>query len=101
MDKKERIAKELQILEKEYHNTTTALNYGSPFQLLISTMLAAQSTDVRVNIVTKDFFVKLMLPLKKSIVQAKYSGEVGYSTDVQYRSIGGMYSSVTWPLLPL
>lgn len=46
----------LRILEKEYGNTTTALEYGTPFQLLVSTMLAAQSTDVRVNIVTKDLF---------------------------------------------
>jgi endonuclease III len=56
MRKKERIAKILELLEKEYKDTTTALNYKSPFQLLIATMLAAQSTDVRVNIVTKDFF---------------------------------------------
>ena len=46
----------LQILEEVYGNTTTALKYNTPFQLLISTMLAAQSTDVRVNIVTKDLF---------------------------------------------
>lgn len=43
-------------LEKIYGGTETALNYQTPFQLLISTMLAAQSTDVQVNIVTKDLF---------------------------------------------
>lgn len=43
-------------LKEHYKDTTTALNFSSPFQLLISTMLAAQSTDVRVNIVTKDLF---------------------------------------------
>lgn len=43
-------------LEEMYKDTETALNYGSPFQLLVSTMLAAQSTDVRVNIVTGPFF---------------------------------------------
>ena len=46
----------LKILEHHYGYTTTALKYGTPFQLLISTMLAAQSTDVRVNIVTKELF---------------------------------------------
>jgi endonuclease-3 len=46
----------LQILEDTYRETTTALNFTTPFQLLVSTMLAAQSTDVRVNIVTKDLF---------------------------------------------
>lgn len=46
----------LDILEITYGGTSTALNFGTPFQLLVSTMLAAQSTDVRVNIVTKDLF---------------------------------------------
>ncbi len=46
----------LNLLKKNYNHTTTALNFKTPFQLLISTMLAAQSTDVRVNIVTKDLF---------------------------------------------
>jgi len=50
------IKKVLELLEFEYSETTTALDYGTPFQLLISTMLAAQSTDKRVNIVTKDLF---------------------------------------------
>lgn len=58
MKKKERIAKVLELLESAYKDTTTALDYGSPFQLLVSTMLAAQSTDVRVNIVTKKIFAK-------------------------------------------
>jgi endonuclease-3 len=52
-----KINKVLVLLKSHYKNTTTALNFTSPFQLLISTMLAAQSTDVRVNIVTKDLFI--------------------------------------------
>lgn len=55
------------ILEEVYGDTTTALEYNTPFQLLISTMLAAQSTDVRVNIVTKDLFK--MAPDAKSMSQ--------------------------------
>ncbi|MCB0282802.1 MAG: endonuclease III [Calditrichaeota bacterium] len=58
MTKKEKSDRILSILEDTYKDTTTALNYNSPFQLLVSTMLAAQSTDVRVNIVTKDFFAQ-------------------------------------------
>lgn len=50
------IKKVLRLLKSEYAETTTALNFASPFQLLISTMLAAQSTDKRVNIVTKELF---------------------------------------------
>ena len=50
------IKKVLELLEVEYFDTRTALKFGSPFQLLISTILAAQSTDKRVNIVTGDLF---------------------------------------------
>jgi endonuclease-3 len=58
MTKKEKITAILAILEDEYKDTSTALNYDNPFQLLIATMLAAQSTDVRVNIVTRPIFKK-------------------------------------------
>ncbi|WP_456442770.1 endonuclease III [Caldithrix abyssi] len=46
----------LKILEETYNGAETALKYKTPFQLLISTMLAAQSTDKRVNIVTEKLF---------------------------------------------
>jgi endonuclease-3 len=46
----------LALLKKQYADTKTALHYGTPFQLLISTMLAAQSTDKQVNIITKELF---------------------------------------------
>lgn len=42
----------LEILSQEYGGTGTALSFTTPFQLLISTMLAAQSTDVQVNKIT-------------------------------------------------
>ncbi len=64
MLKKTAITRVLEILEQYYRDTTTALNFASPFQLLISTMLAAQSTDVRVNIVTKSLFRKYGTPEK-------------------------------------
>ena len=53
---KSQIRETLSLLYQHYKDTTTALNFTSPFQLLISTILAAQSTDVRVNIVTKEIF---------------------------------------------
>jgi len=52
----------LALLEEEYKDTRTALNYDSPFQLLIATMLAAQSTDKRVNIVTSELFPEFPSP---------------------------------------
>jgi endonuclease-3 len=53
---KEVIADVLIELSKEYGNNKTALKFKSPFQLLVSTMLAAQSTDIQVNKVTKDLY---------------------------------------------
>ena len=46
----------LKSLKKYYPNAHCALNYENPFQLLIATILSAQCTDERVNIVTKDLF---------------------------------------------
>lgn len=46
----------LEKLEAKYAGTETALDYASPFQLLISTLLAAQSTDVQVNKVMAPFY---------------------------------------------
>jgi len=54
----ERVKKILTILKKLYPNAKTALNFRNPLELLIATILSAQCTDVRVNIVTKDLFKK-------------------------------------------
>jgi endonuclease-3 len=54
----ERIRKILPILKKLYPKAKTALNFKNPLQLLIATILSAQCTDVRVNMVTKDLFKK-------------------------------------------
>jgi len=48
----------IQILKKSYPDAACALNFKSPLQLLVATILSAQCTDVRVNIVTKDLFHK-------------------------------------------
>jgi len=54
----ERIKKIWPILKKTYPDAKTALNFKNPLELLISTILSAQCTDVRVNMVTKDLFKK-------------------------------------------
>ena len=46
----------LAILEEHYGGTTTALQYSSPFELLIAVILSAQCTDKRVNIITARLF---------------------------------------------
>jgi len=73
---KKSINKVLVALKSVYADTTTALKFGTPFQLLISTMLAAQSTDKRVNIVTADLFhthpeAKSFLPLSLPELEEK------------------------------
>ncbi len=50
------------LLKKEYPEVKTALTYNNPFQLLISTILSAQCTDERVNIVTKILYKKYKNP---------------------------------------
>ena len=45
-------------LRKTYPKAKCSLDFTNPFELLIATMLSAQSTDVRVNIVTKSLFRK-------------------------------------------
>lgn len=46
------------ILKKTYPDAKSALNFRNPFQMLISTILSAQCTDARVNIVTSKVFKK-------------------------------------------
>jgi endonuclease-3 len=43
-------------LEAQHPGADTELHYGNPFELLVATMLSAQSTDQRVNMVTPALF---------------------------------------------
>ena len=62
IEAEKRLKKIIPLLKKAYPNAKTALNYKTPFQLLVATILSAQCTDVRVNIVTKDLFKKYKSP---------------------------------------
>jgi endonuclease-3 len=55
---KERIGKIITILRREYPHSRTALQYETPLQILVATILAAQCTDERVNKVTPGLFRK-------------------------------------------
>ncbi len=54
----ERVRKIFPILRKTYPKAKIALKYVNPLEMLIATILSAQCTDVRVNMVTKDLFKK-------------------------------------------
>ena len=53
---KERALEVVRRLETEYPDATCSLDYQDPVQLMVATILAAQCTDERVNIVTKTLF---------------------------------------------
>jgi len=55
---KERIGKINRILRREYPQSRTALEFQTPLQILVATILAAQCTDERVNQVTPALFRK-------------------------------------------
>jgi endonuclease III len=50
------------ILTETYPDVHTELNFASPFQLLVATVLSAQTTDVRVNLTTPALFAKYPTP---------------------------------------
>ncbi|MBI3406441.1 MAG: endonuclease III [Acidobacteria bacterium] len=58
----QRVRSILKKLDAAYPDVTCALEHQTPFQLLISTILSAQCTDVRVNQVTQTLFPKYPTP---------------------------------------
>src|SRR6266478_9766703 len=61
-DLKDRVKKIIRLLKRAYPNAQCSLNHSNPFELLIATILSAQCTDQRVNIVTADLFRKYRKP---------------------------------------
>ena len=58
MTTKEKTAEIIKRLKKQYPHPRTALKFSSPFELLVATVLSAQTTDALVNKVTEDLFGK-------------------------------------------
>ncbi|OGQ06272.1 MAG: endonuclease III [Deltaproteobacteria bacterium RIFCSPLOWO2_01_44_7] len=63
-----RAKKIIQVLRKTYPDNECALHHKNPFQLLVATILSAQCTDKRVNMVTPGLFKKY--PNAKAFAQA-------------------------------
>jgi endonuclease-3 len=68
------------LLAREYADAECALVHETPFQLLIATILSAQCTDERVNIVTKDLFDKYSTPAELAAVPIKQLEKLIQST---------------------
>ena len=62
VQKKERTEQIIKLLKRAHPDAHCALNHANPFELLIATILSAQCTDERVNIVTGDLFRKYRKP---------------------------------------
>ncbi|MHB1315532.1 MAG: endonuclease III [Christensenellales bacterium] len=62
MEEEQRIRDILHILETVYYGEKSGLAFATPFELLIATMLSAQSTDKQVNKVTARLFLKANTP---------------------------------------
>ena len=60
----DRIAAILAALDESYPETVCALDHRSPWELLVATILSAQCTDVRVNLVTPALFRRFPTPQK-------------------------------------
>ena len=58
----ERITAILKALDEAYPNAVCALDHNSPWELLVATILSAQCTDVRVNMVTPELFRRYPTP---------------------------------------
>lgn len=58
----ERIAAILKALDEAYPNAVCALTHRTPWELLVATILSAQTTDVRVNMVTTELFKRFPTP---------------------------------------
>jgi endonuclease-3 len=61
-DKEKRVREIIRLLRKHYPRSRTALEFQSPFEILVATILAAQCTDERVNRVTPGLFRKYPTP---------------------------------------
>lgn len=68
-------------LAKEYPDAHCALNHNNAFELLIATILSAQCTDERVNIVTADLFRKYRSP-------SDFAASVQEEMELDIRSTG-------------
>jgi endonuclease-3 len=65
----ERITAILKGLDEAYPNAECALHHRSPWELLVATILSAQCTDVRVNMVTPELFKRF--PTPEAMMKAK------------------------------
>ncbi len=80
MRRKERAEAVVDLLAAEYPDATCELDYGSAWELLVATVLSAQCTDVRVNLVTPQLFTRWPGPHALADAELRQIEEVIRST---------------------
>jgi len=70
MEKKELFERVISYFQKEMPIAETELEYTNPYELLVSTILSAQCTDKRVNMITPDLFKRFPTPEKLAEVES-------------------------------
>lgn len=80
MRKKNKVEKIIEILEQEFPNAKIRLNHSNPFELLVATILSAQCTDERVNLVTSELFKKYRTPFDFANLKNEELERLIYST---------------------
>jgi endonuclease III len=68
-ERRRRAVAMMRAIRKEFPGATTALHHADPFQLLVATILSAQCTDERVNMVTPDLFARFSTPADFACVE--------------------------------
>jgi endonuclease-3 len=71
LDRKARAARILEILDRYYPTVDMPLDHGDAFQLLVATILSAQCTDARVNLVTPALFARAPSAAAMAKLQAR------------------------------
>ena len=81
MTKKQKVKKIIAVLHEKFGNTECALNYETPFELLVAVSLSAQCTDKRVNIVTEEMFRKKRDKYSKTICRDGAGGNRNFGEE--------------------
>ncbi|MGJ5818401.1 endonuclease III [Paludibaculum fermentans] len=79
-ERKERLFRILDILSQRYPDVTCALQHADAWQLLVATILSAQCTDARVNMVTPELFRKFPTMQDLAVADVREVSEVIRST---------------------
>jgi len=82
-DRQARLAKIIAGLQRAYPDAHCELNFTNPLELLVATILSAQCTDKRVNLVTADLF-------------RTYRAAADYAGAVTWTSLNSKPTRSTW-----